>query len=168
MPKIGQTLRESRMRRRIDVSDVETATKIRAKYLRALENDEWDLLPGAAFVKSFLRTYCDYLEIDSKVLVDAYRFRYERPAQTDQISLSAGLESGRERRSPRRRVPPLVMLIICVIILVTAVILLTLKGSYSEAAVLQVAKVEAYFSSHTSAGGSVCSLHAPSDVVGKL
>ena len=47
MPEIGETLREARMRRRIDMTEVEAATKIRAKYLRALENEEWDLLPGS-------------------------------------------------------------------------------------------------------------------------
>jgi len=56
MPEIGATLREARMRARIDVSEIEATTKIRAKYLRALENEEWGLLPGPTFVKSFLRT----------------------------------------------------------------------------------------------------------------
>ena len=46
MPEIGATLREARMRQRIDISEIEAETKIRAKYLRALENEEWDLLPG--------------------------------------------------------------------------------------------------------------------------
>src|SRR5579884_1691320 len=57
MPEIGATLREARMRARIDIGEVETRTKIRAKYLRAIENEEWDLLPGPVYVKSFLRTY---------------------------------------------------------------------------------------------------------------
>ena len=57
MAEIGATLREARMRARIDVSEIEAQTKIRAKYLRALENEEWGLLPGPTFVKSFLRTY---------------------------------------------------------------------------------------------------------------
>ena len=46
MPEIGETLREARMRRRIDMTDVEAATKIRAKYLRALESEEWEEQPG--------------------------------------------------------------------------------------------------------------------------
>ena len=46
MPEIGETLRDARMRARIDVSEIEAKTKIRAKYLRALENEEWGLLPG--------------------------------------------------------------------------------------------------------------------------
>jgi len=51
MPEIGETLRDARMRARIDVSEIEAKTKIRAKYLRALENEEWNLLPGNTYVK---------------------------------------------------------------------------------------------------------------------
>ena len=80
MPEIGDQLRETRMRSRIDITEVEAATKIRAKYLRALENEEWDLLPGPTFVKTFLRTYADYLGLDARMLVEEYRQRYERPA----------------------------------------------------------------------------------------
>ena len=61
MAEIGATLREARMRQRIDITDMEVRTKIRAKYLRALENEEWDLLPGPTYVRSFLRTYADAL-----------------------------------------------------------------------------------------------------------
>jgi cytoskeleton protein RodZ len=99
MPEIGQTLREARMRQRIDMTEVETATKIRAKYLRALENEEWDLLPGSTFVKTFLRTYADYLGIDSRLLVEEYRQRYERPTTQDLTPFTAGIgRHGRRRR----------------------------------------------------------------------
>jgi cytoskeletal protein RodZ len=81
MPEIGETLREARMRERIDVSEIEATTKIRAKYLRALENEEWDLLPGPTFVKSFLRTYATALGLDGKALVEEYRLSYERPSE---------------------------------------------------------------------------------------
>jgi cytoskeleton protein RodZ len=80
MPEIGATLREARMRARIDVSVIEATTKIRAKYLRALENEEWGLLPGPTFVKSFLRTYAQALGLDGKSLVEEYRLNQERPS----------------------------------------------------------------------------------------
>jgi cytoskeletal protein RodZ len=99
MAEIGETLREARMRRRIDMTEVETATKIRGKYLRALENEEWDLLPGPTFVKSFLRTYAEYLGLDARLLVEEYRQRYERPTSQDLTPFSAT----RRGRSPRRR-----------------------------------------------------------------
>ena len=81
MADIGSTLREARMRARIDISEVEAGTKIRAKYLRALENEEWDLLPGPVYVKSFLKTYGDFLGLDSRLLVDEFKRRYERPSE---------------------------------------------------------------------------------------
>ena len=95
MPEIGETLRETRMRAAIDMTEVEAATKIRAKYLRALENEEWDLLPGPTFVKTFLRTYAEYLGLDPRLLVEEYRQRYERP--TD-----AGADAVRARAGGRR------------------------------------------------------------------
>ena len=96
MPEIGDQLRETRMRNRIDITEVEAATKIRAKYLRALENEEWDLLPGPTFVKTFLRTYADYLGLDARQLTEEYRARYERPP---------GQEPDAVRDEPRQ--PPL-------------------------------------------------------------
>jgi cytoskeleton protein RodZ len=102
MPEIGETLREARMRRRIDMTEVESATKIRGKYLRALENEEWDLLPGPTFVKTFLRTYAEYLGLDARLLVEEYRQRFERPSSQELTPFR------RPSRRPRRRVGALV------------------------------------------------------------
>src|ERR687888_2330598 len=103
MLDIGAQLRETRMRRRIDISEVEAATKIRAKYLRALENEEWSLLPGPTFVKTFLRTYAEYLDLDARSLVEEYRQRYERPSTTELTPFKPGVGG----RPPRRRRPVL-------------------------------------------------------------
>jgi Helix-turn-helix domain len=102
MPEIGQTLRETRMRNRIDITEVEAGTKIRAKYLRALENEEWDLLPGPTFVKTFLRSYADYLGLDSRQLVEEYKQRFERPSTMELTPFARGTGG---RREPRRRRP---------------------------------------------------------------
>src|SRR3954464_1826091 len=111
MPEIGETLRETRMRRRIDMTEVEAATKIRAKYLRALENEEWDLLPGPTFVKTFLRTYAEYLDLDPRLLVEEYRQRFERPATQDLTPFGPGMGSGgRRRQRPRRPIGPFIVI----------------------------------------------------------
>ncbi|MGE4427331.1 MAG: helix-turn-helix domain-containing protein [Solirubrobacteraceae bacterium] len=89
MAEIGSTLREARMRAGIDIGEVEARTKIRAKYLRALENEEWDLLPGTTFVKSFLRTYAETLGLDAKLLVEEYKFRHD-PYETTGIPRRTG------------------------------------------------------------------------------
>ena len=104
MADIGSTLREARMRARIDISEVEARTKIRAKYLRAIENEEWDLLPGPIYVKSFLRTYGDYLGLDSRLLIDEFKRRYERPSDQELRPISTLAARARARR-PRAAAP---------------------------------------------------------------
>jgi cytoskeletal protein RodZ len=102
MPEIGATLRAARMSARIDVSEIEAQTKIRAKYLRALENEEWDLLPGPTFVRSFLRTYAQALGLDAKALVEEYRLNYERPSEA---ALEPIVSTPRSNPQKRGRVP---------------------------------------------------------------
>src|SRR5947208_10463531 len=126
MPEIGETLRDARMRAKIDVSEVEASTKIRAKYLRALENEEWGLLPGPTFVRSFLRTYADYLGLDSKLLVEEYRLRHEGPSELDMAPISPSL--GPDRRA-RLRAPTLSRGWIVSLALLAIVALLIVIGS---------------------------------------
>src|SRR3977135_1409341 len=97
MPEIGETLRDARMRARIDVSEIEAKTKIRAKYLRALENEEWGLLPGPTFVKSFLRTYAQALDLDGRALVEEYRLPHERPSEGAFDPIASTPQRGRQR-----------------------------------------------------------------------
>ena len=75
--QIGSTLRDARIRQKIDLSDVEQETKIRARYLRALENEEWHVLPGGAYTRSFIRTYASFLGLDGDRLADDYRRQHE-------------------------------------------------------------------------------------------
>jgi cytoskeleton protein RodZ len=107
MADIGATLREARMRAKIDINEVESRTKIRAKYLRAIENEEWGLLPGDVYVKSFLRTYGDYLGLDSRQLIDDYKRRYERPSDNELRPITP-LSRDRDRQNRRRGplIPP--------------------------------------------------------------
>ena len=98
------------MRAHIDVSEIEAKTKIRAKYLRALENEEWGLLPGPTFVKSFLRTYAQALGLDGKALVEEYRLQPRAPerggARADRLESAARRarrgSGGRRRRALAR------------------------------------------------------------------
>src|ERR1700749_428449 len=97
MAEIGSTLREARMRAHIDITEVGARTKIRAKYLRALENEEWDLLPGPVYVKSFVKTYGDFLGLDSRLLVDEFKRRYERPMEYEGRSSTSPPTTARAR-----------------------------------------------------------------------
>jgi helix-turn-helix protein len=80
---IGDVLKRTRTRRKVDIHTVEQQTKIRTKYLRALENEEWDVLPGPAYAKGFLRTYAQFLGLDGDALVDEYRRTVEAALHAD-------------------------------------------------------------------------------------
>jgi cytoskeletal protein RodZ len=74
--EIGTSLREARNRQQLDLTEVEQATKIRARYLQALEEESFDALPAQTYIKGFLRTYADYLGLDGQLYVDEYNSRY--------------------------------------------------------------------------------------------
>jgi Helix-turn-helix domain len=74
--EIGNSLREARVRQQLEFGELEQATKIRARYLRALEEESFDTLPAQTYVKGFLRTYADYLGLDGQLYVDEYNSRF--------------------------------------------------------------------------------------------
>jgi cytoskeleton protein RodZ len=137
MEQIGARLREARMRGKIDINQVESDTKIRAKYLRAMENEEWSLLPGEIYAKTFLRTYADYLGLDSREVLDDYRRQYERPTDHDLRPLTSGRERDRRPRGGRRQQPqprsgggfPIPPWVLVLIVLVVVGIALWIVGS---------------------------------------
>jgi cytoskeleton protein RodZ len=123
MPSIGETLREARMRQRLDIADVEARTKIRAKYLRALENEEFGMLPGPTFVKTFLRTYAELLGLDPHVLVEDYRAKYEREDDLELQPLGPPSAAARDlRRGPSLGPGSLALLAVVTVIAVLVVI----------------------------------------------
>jgi len=117
--EIGNSLREARERQGLAYPEIESATKIRAKYIRALEEENFTAIPGDAYIRGFLRTYADYLGLDPDVYVDEYASRF--------------LTSWRDEvppRPPRRRIRPRerslerrsVVLVIAAIALVTVLV----------------------------------------------
>jgi cytoskeleton protein RodZ len=73
---IGNSLREARLRQQLDFSELEQQTKIRSKYLQALEDEKFDLLPAPTYVKGFLRNYADALGLEGQLYVDEYNSRF--------------------------------------------------------------------------------------------
>lgn len=113
------------MRAGIDLTEVETRTKIRARYLRAIENEDWDLLPAEVYAKSYLRAYGDFLGLDSRLLVDEFKRRYEHPPDHE-IHAVAALHRERERAA---RGPLLPSWAVIGLVLVAIVVVLYILGS---------------------------------------
>jgi hypothetical protein len=72
---IGNSLREARNRRGLSAADVQKGIRIRERYLTALEEERWDMLPGEAYTKGFLRTYAEFLGLDGNLYIDEYNSR---------------------------------------------------------------------------------------------
>jgi transcriptional regulator with XRE-family HTH domain len=86
MFEIGNSLREARLRQGLDLAEIEQATKIRSRYLRALEEEQFELLPAQTYVKGFLKAYADQLGLDGDLYVEEFNSRYatweeEQPIQ---------------------------------------------------------------------------------------
>ena len=76
MFEIGNSLREARLRQQLDFPELEQQTKIRSKYLQALEEEHFDVLPAPTYVKGFLRNYADALGLEGQLYVDEYNSRF--------------------------------------------------------------------------------------------
>src|SRR5947209_15808712 len=129
---IGERLREARMRRKIDIAEVEAKTKIRAKYLRALEHEDFGLLPGPTFVKTFLRTYAEYLGLDAQLLIEEYRAQYEDNDADVQPFVPASRRreaAGRRRpRAPSGPPGPGTAVIVAVLVVLVIFVILGVTG----------------------------------------
>ena len=119
MFEIGNSLREARTRRQIDVGQAEQATKIRARYLRALEDERFDQLPSQTYVKGFLRTYADYLGLDGQLYVDEFNSRF---ATGDDHDARTRRSSVRPERRTRRLETTIVLIAVGLVAIVTLVV----------------------------------------------
>ena len=120
MFEIGASLREARLRQGLDLRDAETATKIRTKYLRALEEERFDQLPAETYIRGFLRTYAEHLGLDGQLYVDEYNSRYA--VDEEQQQLRARRSAPRTRRR-RNRDSGLVLAALASIAVVTALVI---------------------------------------------
>jgi cytoskeleton protein RodZ len=96
--EIGNSLREARLRQGLDFPEIEQRTKIRGKYLRSLEEEQFDLLPGQTYVKGFLRSYAEYLGLDGQLYVDEFNARYVVGEEEPPIQPSRRESLGRRGR----------------------------------------------------------------------
>lgn len=97
---IGSSLREARLRQNLDFPELEERTKIRPKYLRALEDERFDILPAPTYVRGFLRSYAEALGLDGQPFVDEYNSRFT-VGEDDAPLRARGVPVQRRDRGPR-------------------------------------------------------------------
>jgi hypothetical protein len=121
--EIGNSLREARDRQQLDFPEIEYSTKIRSKYLRALEEEQFDLLPAQTYVKGFLRAYAEYLGLDGQLYVDEYNSRFVSGDEETPLRTRSGSLPRHERRIHSRAV----LAVVAGIALVTGLVIAAWK-----------------------------------------
>jgi cytoskeletal protein RodZ len=135
--EIGNSLREARLRRGLDFAEVELATKIRGKYLRALEDEQFEILPAQTYVKGFLRTYAEYLGLDGQLYVDEFNSRFVSGEDHEpRVRRSAA----RPPRRNRRAETTIVLVALGLIAVLTIVVITAFKGGGGDDKTPPVAK----------------------------
>src|SRR5438477_4192329 len=99
MFEIGRSLHEARLRRGLELPQIERDTHIRSKFILALEDENFGALPGPAYAKGFLRTYADYLGLDAQQFVDEYNSRFDHE---EDLAASQLVKIRRRRRADVR------------------------------------------------------------------
>jgi cytoskeleton protein RodZ len=119
--EIGNSLREARLRQGLEIPRIEAETKIRGKYLRALEEEQFEVLPGDTYVKGFLRTYADYLGLEGQLYLDEYNSRFTTAEETPVA----------QSTTPRRRSRPVesnfIVIALAGIVAVTVLVVVGLR-----------------------------------------
>ena len=126
MFEIGNSLREARLRQGLEIPRIEAETKIRGKYLRALEEEQFEVLPGDTYVKGFLRTYADYLGLEGQLYLDEYNSRFTTAEETPVA----------QPTTPKRRSRPVesnfIVIALAGIVAVTVLVLVGLREAGAD------------------------------------
>jgi cytoskeletal protein RodZ len=138
LESIGTLLKKCREKKDLTIKDVENAIKIRTKYIQAIEQDDFDVIPGEVYIKGFIRSYAKYLGLDDSLLVQHYKEMKQREAGLELQTENPAIQSGnketdkisyyQERRKERQQLSQKTkrqrILLVVVAILLIALILI--------------------------------------------
>src|SRR5499433_1385957 len=125
-------MRREREMRGVSLEEISGSTKIGTRSLKALEEEDFEKLPGGIFNKGFVRAYARYLGLDEdQAVVDYSAANSEQPAPPDQFPLEVHEKPNREM-NPRRSPIPLVLAVLA-LLAVLAVFWARNRGHRSEA-----------------------------------
>lgn len=97
--EIGKLLREAREKKNLSLAEVEQITHIRQRYLQALEEEDFQILPGQVYAIGFIRTYARVLGLDPAPLIEAFKARTDAPLPPLPSKAAAKNEN-----APRRKI----------------------------------------------------------------
>jgi len=131
---VGSKLHEARTRKKLGLQEIEEATKIRGRYLQAIENEEWDHLPEDTYARAFIRTYGRFLGLDGDRLAEEHRRSRgsARPGERLPRVDPRPRPAARERRRGRGRISPRVLAAAVTALVVAALLAVGLATGGSD------------------------------------
>ncbi|MCH4008813.1 helix-turn-helix domain-containing protein [Companilactobacillus sp.] len=141
MDEIGQKLRNARIKKGYTIDDLQQVTKIQKRYLIAIEEGQFDHLPGDFYVRAFIKQYCEAVDLDSNELLDEYKAEipdsqpHEEVTQEDTTKKRAISESSNSFLSGLRNYVPQIIVGIVVIIIIGVIIFGMVNRSKSSSQV---------------------------------
>jgi Helix-turn-helix domain len=153
MFEIGSSLREARERRNLSYGQVEAETAIRTRYLRALEDEDFHILPGPTYTKGFLRAYAEYLGLDGQPFVDEFNSRHSDPRGSIEQTPIASRPRSRPQRRRQRRESNLIMIALAGIVAVVSLVFLATRFPPPQTATYNTNTGTTHGSTATTTGG---------------
>lgn len=152
---VGTTLAEARERHGLDLDQVAAETKIRARYLRAIEAEEWDALPGEAYARAFVRTYASYLGLDVEELSERQRRQRGEARPSERLPRVDARSARGARSEPRTRMPPRLLAVIVSVSLVAVLLAIGLLSGGGAGGGHTAPQAGGGAKAHRSGGGGV-------------
>lgn len=137
MADIGDKLKSAREAKGLSIQDIEKATKIQSRYLEAIENNEFDKLPGDFYVRAFIRQYAQVVGLDGKELLSDYHedIPESKPDEYVENSIDNKSEEVRETTDNKKNLwknyLPRIAIVLGVIIVILVVYVLYARLSSS-------------------------------------
>ncbi|HWH23633.1 MAG TPA: helix-turn-helix domain-containing protein, partial [Candidatus Limnocylindria bacterium] len=172
-PRLGEMLQLARERKGVDLFRAERDTKIRLRYLAALEDSDFDELPAAVYTKGFLRNYAIYLGLDPNEALERWRAEMEAARSGEKMVVAPPPQP---LASPRQMInlsPGMLVTAVVLIAIVTFVGYVALQlMRYTDVPAIELTNPAARVStidadsvelSGTTVAGALISIHAPGD-----
>ena len=151
--EIGGTLKRARVDQGLEIEDIERDTKIRKKFIIALEEGDSASLPGEVYARGFLKNYAEYLRIDPREMLEAYREAH--PIESDEFKFKKQELVSFNKVAPRKKFNWKTIIFLIAAILFVAVIAYYFKDSFqgkSGDEVEQQVEVQAEYNTSPIAG----------------
>lgn len=130
---IGARLKEARIAKGLTLEDLQDSTKIQQRYLSAIEKEEFNVIPGAFYVRVFIKQYAEAVDLDAEEILSHYKEEYESAVQEEQekavpatMQRSAGTKQNSQLKDA---LPKIIVALFIIMIFVIVYTLLRDKAS---------------------------------------